>query len=56
MKKGDKFELGLPEGNIGFYVRIMGIKVLGIIVGDIGEYGVLSKSVAQKMLKDMQNQ
>ena len=55
MKKGDKFDLGLPEGNKGFYVSIMGIKGFGITVGDIGEFGVLSKSVTQKMLKDMQD-
>ena len=55
MVKGDKFDLGLPEDNRGFYVSILGIKGFGITVGDIGEFGVLSKSVTQKMLKDMQD-
>lgn len=56
MKKGDRFELGLPDENIGFYTTVLGIKLLGITVGDIGEFGCLSKQVAKGMLKTLEKE
>ena len=56
MKKGDRFELGLPDGNVGFYTALLGVKKLGITVGDIGEYGELSKPVAKSMLKQIEKE
>ena len=56
MKKGDRFELGLPDGNIGFYHSILGTKYLGITVGHIGEFGYFPKFVAKSMLKKMEKE
>jgi len=56
MKKGDTFDLGLPDGNTGFYSTVLGIKILGITVGDLGEFGQLSKGVAKSMLKRMEKE
>lgn len=56
MENGDSFDLELPDGNFGFYVSQMGVKKLGITVGEIEEYGLLSMPVAKSMLKDLKNQ
>ena len=56
MKKGDRFELGLPDGNKGFYTSLLGFKLLGITVGDLDEYGVLSKGVAKSMLAKIEKE
>lgn len=56
MEKGDRFELGLPDGNIGFYINQLGVKKLGITVGDLGEYGELPKGVVNGMLKRLKKE
>ncbi|MDR2084380.1 MAG: hypothetical protein LBP67_05235 [Bacteroidales bacterium] len=56
MEKGDQFELGLPEGNKGFYYNLLGVKTIGITVGNIGEWGFMNKTVANNMLKDMRKE
>lgn len=56
MKKGDQFELGLPDGNLGFHAKLVTNTVLGITVGDIGEYGYLPKSIAKGMLKKLEKE
>lgn len=56
MKKGDQFELGLPDNNTGFYAKLVTNTVLGITVGDIGEYGYLPKSIAKGMLKKLEKE
>lgn len=56
MKKGDQFELGLPDGNTGFHAKLVTNTVLGITVGDIGEYGYLPKSIAKGMLKKLEKE
>lgn len=56
MKKGDRFELGLPDGNVGFYTALLGVKKLGITVGALEEYGELSNPVAKSMLKKLEKE
>ena len=55
MKKGDRFELGFGD-HIGFYINQMGVKKLGITVGDIGEYGELPKNVINGMLNRLKKE
>ncbi len=56
MNEGDRFDLELPDGNVGEIKRIAGVKVLCIEVGDIGEFGILRKKVASNILKKLLNE
>lgn len=55
-KKGDSFDLGLPDGNTGFYKNDVGARSLGIYVGNIGEYGLIRKIIFNNMLRDIEAQ
>ena len=54
MEVGDRFELGLPDDNYGFCTTLLGMKIFGITVGNIGEWICLEKPAAKNMLKDLQ--
>ena len=55
-KKGDSFDLGLPDGNTGFYKNDVGARSLGIYVGNIGQYGLIRKAIFSGMLRDIEAQ
>ena len=55
-KKGDSFDLGLPDGNTGFYKNDLGARSLGIYVGNIGQYGLIRKAIFSGMLRDIEAQ
>lgn len=55
-KKGDSFDLGLPDGNTGFYKNDVGARSLGMYVGNIGQYGLIRKAIFSGMLRDIEAQ
>lgn len=53
MEVGEKYDLGLLDGNVGYCIRQFGKKFLRISVGEIGEYGDVPKDILKRMLRDL---
>ena len=56
MEVGDAVPSGLPDENIVMAIRIVGVREIVVTAGHIGEYGILNRRTAQRMLNDLNRQ